>query len=178
MRKTRRIIRFRFGSWVRTRSRGGVRYFHNGRFTSEKKFSRANLRRKQKNLVLREEVNLCRVRDRKSLYNEIIKDLDQLHKKLGAEKYSKIRVIANIGMKYKRHQKDVDNLGRGHRTFFDMTRFKKFLDFSDAEYGNAPDWSRQGLCRYDKKFYLMEYKTVGNRITGEKIIKSYAIKQP
>jgi hypothetical protein len=185
---------FKFKNWKRVVKGGRKIYFHRGKFTSAAKFNKANSRRKSKLVTFfvdditrkakkilppkeKKELALCRVAGRDNLYQQIKKDRRKLFETLSDEEFSALRVVVQIGSARKKFR--FTDKGRGHRTFIDLRKFKNFLGlnyrYSSESY---PDWSKSGVCKYEKSVFLTVRKMRGERILGEKILKRYDIQQP
>ena len=121
---------------------------------------------------------LCRVRDREKLFERIKKDRHELQLTLG-EDFDYVRILADIGTvkRNKKHARDLTN--QGARYFPRLYKFKNFLGLNYRyPKSKRPDWTRKGICKYEKRMYLVKLKVRGERILSHKILKRYAIEEP
>lgn len=198
---------FKFGNWQRTKSKYGTYYFHNGKRTGKENFDRANKRRIGKRIVIfideitreskeilsqkrvkqkskriqrQPKIALCRVTDRQKLYEQIKSDRRALFNKLSDEEFSALRIVVDIGKSKK--TKRCKESQRGHRTFIDLRKFKNFLGlnykYNESGLHESVDWTKRGVCKYEKSVSLTVRRMRGERILKEKTIKEYAIQQP
>jgi len=192
------------GGWKRVKRGKGFSYSHNGKFTSAQKFNRAFKRRSVKRVEEKSKdterirralklpelqpqkhgYKLCNVADRKAFYEQVKEDRRTLAGKISEEEHSAIRVVIDIDPRsFKRKKKfkrgSIEFKQRGHRTFRDLGKLRNFLglNYKYGEEGLAyPDWSRRGICKFEKRAYLTTRKLRGERIIGEKTLRRYVIK--
>jgi hypothetical protein len=128
--------------------------------------------------------SLCKVVDRKALYKQIISDIKLLKPFLTEEERSNLRVDLDIGYDVssviKRRAKKNNN-GKdssfGYRRFKDLIKLYRFLGLAYS-YGNdneerTGDFSKKGLCQYNKVAYLLIPVTRGERVIALRIFKKY-----
>lgn len=139
----------------------------------------------KKQLKKQRPLEFCRVKDREAFYQRVLADRKDLYKKISEEDYAELRVIIDIapvrkGKRTKhKHKKESQ---RGFRSFRSLKKLKNFLglnyQYREDELKTPVDWTKRGVCQFEKRAYQSSVQLRGERVIGEKIWKRYAIKQP
>lgn len=133
-------------------------------------------------------IALCRVADRQAFYDQIKADRKMLRDtgKVDEEEISDMRVIVDIGYKHKKKVKRGKNAGKksqkGFRSFRSLPKLRNFLGlnykYRGDELHEPVDWTKKGVCQFEKRAYQSVVKLRGERVISERILKRYAIEQP
>lgn len=130
-------------------------------------------------------IALCRVADRQAFYDQIKADRKTMRDtgKVTEEEMSDIRVIVDIGYKHKKKVKKTGKQSqKGFRSFRSLPKLKNFLGlnykYRGGDLHEPVDWSKRGVCQFEKRAYQSVVKLRGERVIGERILKRYAIEQP
>ncbi len=122
---------------------------------------------------------LCRLKGRQAFYDQIIEDRALLYKRISPEEFSALRHVVDIDprsfKKSKKKRRGIREISeRGHRSFRDLSKLKNFLGLN-IKYNEdrSPDWSKEGVCQYEKRGYTTVRKLRGERIIGERILRRY-----
>lgn len=130
-------------------------------------------------------IALCRVADRQAFYEQIKSDRKAMRDsgKIDEEEISDMRVVVDIGY---RHKKKVKKTGKqsqkGYRSFRSLPKLKNFLGlnykYRGGDLHEQVDWTKRGVCQFEKRAYQSVVKLRGERVISERILKRYAIEQP
>ncbi len=128
--------------------------------------------------------NLCKADGRLKFYRKILADKTELKKEMDTEDFDDTRVIMEIGYDIKGRTKRGKGRAKkevGYRIFKSLRKLERFLALKKSwsywtkEETTPPDWSKRGLCHYNKRARIVQVKYRGERIIGEEILKRYEL---
>lgn len=129
---------------------------------------------------------LCTPEGRQAFFDQIEEDSEYLYQTLTRQQFKRIRYVLEIGHNVKGLTKAGKKRSEiGYRSFIDEKSLERFLGLKTFANGlisggkdkftMVPDWSRDGLCKYDKRASIILIEPHARRLNKVTTLKTYRI---